>query len=210
MSRNHSSIWLKNPNQATLNIPSFWVLRRPLQIERFLSGSLSSFETNPSPLQRYFVLYVRWVLLKHGVPIAVLRREIESSMPTAVNVGKRTYGFLMEHGYVYFSIVDGSLRNSGGQQLVPVIRHLINSLEQVSCNPNLMVPGGLRFCYHNIQGLHHHQKLVKLKLPHLFKTPLLGKSSKQEKKKVKDRVIEVRNNGSPGITGGLGDREIQG
>ncbi|KAJ4954575.1 hypothetical protein NE237_011358 [Protea cynaroides] len=143
------------------------------------------------------------------------------------NVGKRTYGFLMEHGYVYFSIVDGSLRNPGGrqflehvrdefkkvaksgsrdsisglnsvcleEQLVPVIRHLINSLEQVSQSQS---DGAWRpeILLSQHPGPSPSPEIGQTEVATSIKTPLLGKSSKQEKKKVKDRVIEVRNNGS--------------
>ncbi|TXG53401.1 hypothetical protein EZV62_022570 [Acer yangbiense] len=110
-------------------------------------------------------------------------------------VDKRTYGFLIEDGgYVYFVIVDEGLGSPGvlqflehlreefknaakkgsrgsfsgmnaigmQEQLVPVIRQLITSLENVS------------------------------QIASSTKAPLLGKSSKQEKKKARDHVIAVR------------------
>lgn len=138
-------------------------------------------------------------------------------------MGKRTFGFLMEDGYVYFTIVDESLGHAGvlqllehlrdefkkvarkgsrgslssinsicvQEQLVPVIRRLITTLENVSQGgggwkaetPPLLQaglspsPGGANGQIENASST---------------KAPLLGKSSKQEKKKAKDHVIGMR------------------
>jgi len=138
-------------------------------------------------------------------------------------IGKRTYGFLVEDGYVYFTIVDEGLGNlvvlrflehvrdefrkvarkgSRGfspnmnsvyvqEKLVPVIRNLITSLENVShSGSNWRDETSSTFGIgpspspSNLNG--QIESVVSTK------APLLGKSSKQEKKKVKDHVISMR------------------
>ncbi|KAL5778529.1 hypothetical protein ACOSQ2_009266 [Xanthoceras sorbifolium] len=138
-------------------------------------------------------------------------------------VDKRTYGFLIEDGYVYFVIVDEGLGNPGvlqflehlreefknatkkgsrgsfsglnavgiQEQLVPVIRQLISSLETVSQSRNdwnsqtpLSDNVGLSPSPSNVDG--------QIEAASCTKAPLLGKCSKQEKKKAKDHVIAVR------------------
>ncbi|OIW15369.1 hypothetical protein TanjilG_26742 [Lupinus angustifolius] len=138
-------------------------------------------------------------------------------------VGKRTYGFFMEDGYVYFTIVDEGLGNSvvlrflehvrdefkkiarkGSrgilpnlnsiyvqEKLVPVIRNLITSLENVSHGSSNW-RGETSSSFHvdlspslsNLNG--------QIEGATSTKAPLLGKSSKPEKKKVKDNVIAMR------------------
>lgn len=138
-------------------------------------------------------------------------------------VGKRTYGFLIEDGYVYFMIVDEGLGNPGvlqflehlreefksaarkgsrgsfsgmnsigvQEQLVPVIRQLITTLENVAqsrnnWNAETSLPDnvGLSPSPSNVNG--------QIEVASSTKAPLLGKSSKQDKKKAKDLVIAVR------------------
>ncbi|XVF44842.1 hypothetical protein PTKIN_Ptkin02bG0156500 [Pterospermum kingtungense] len=138
-------------------------------------------------------------------------------------IGKKTLGFLMEDGYVYFTIVDEGLENRGvlqflenmrnefkkvarkgsrgsfsgvtsvgiEEQLVPVIRRLITSLEQVSYGGNDLKDetpssdhAGLTPSSSNANA--------QLEAASSTKAPLLGKSSKQDKKKLKDHVIAVR------------------
>lgn len=138
-------------------------------------------------------------------------------------IAKRTYGFLMEDGYVYFTIVDEGLGNSGvlrflehvrdefknlarkgsrgslsnmnsiyiQEKLVPVIRHLITSLENVSDNSSnwrnetsSSFQVGLSPSPSNLNG--------QIEGASSTKAPLLGKSSKQDKKKAKDHVIAMR------------------
>lgn len=137
--------------------------------------------------------------------------------------GKRSYGFLMEDGYVYFTIVDEGLGNSvvlrflehvrdefrklskkGSrgklpnmnsthiqEKLVPIIRGLITSLENVSHgsgnrrdekSPSFHVD--LSPSPSNLNG--------QIEGASSTKAPLLGRSSKPEKKKVKDHVIAMR------------------
>ncbi|OMO63517.1 hypothetical protein COLO4_32380 [Corchorus olitorius] len=137
-------------------------------------------------------------------------------------IGKRTFGFLIEDGYVYFTIVDEGLENSGvlqflehmrdefksvarkgsrgsfsgmssvgvEEQLVPVIRRLITSLEHVSrggddwkAETNSSEAG---------PSPSPSSTNAQLEAASSTKAPLLGKSSKQEKKKLKDHVIAVR------------------
>lgn len=138
-------------------------------------------------------------------------------------IGKKTFGFLMEDGFVYFTIVDEGLGNPGvlqflehvrdefkkvarkgsrgsfsglnsinvQEQLVPVIRRLVTSLEHVyqsgndwnaetSSSDNM----GLSPSPSNTDG--------QTEIPNSTKAPLLGKSNKQEKKKLKDHVITLR------------------
>ncbi|KAJ4713896.1 Phytolongin Phyl1.1 [Melia azedarach] len=137
--------------------------------------------------------------------------------------GTRTYGFLIEDGYVYFMIADEGIGNRGAlqflehlrdefkkvakrgsrgsfsgmnaigvqEQLVPVIRRLITSLESVSqtkedwkAETPLSDHAGLSPSPNNANG--------QIEVASSTKAPLLGKSSKQEKKKAKDHVISVR------------------
>ncbi|TKY49903.1 VAMP protein [Spatholobus suberectus] len=138
-------------------------------------------------------------------------------------IGKRTFGFFMEDGYVYFAIVDKGLGNSvvlrflkhvrdefkklarkGSrgilqnmnsisfqEKLVPVIRGLVTSLESVSHgSSNWRDESSLSFHVDlspspsNLNG--------QIEGASSTKAPLLGKSNKQEKKKVKDHVIAMR------------------
>ncbi|CAA7396506.1 unnamed protein product [Spirodela intermedia] len=109
----------------------------------------------------------------------------------------RTYGFLMEEGHVYFAICDSILGNtkllrflehlrdgfkrglkSGLQEeLVPVIRRLISSLESVS-----RPAGGVM-----AEGASSSQVSTSTK------APLLGRvgSGKHERKKMQDRAIDI-------------------
>ncbi|KAA8544563.1 hypothetical protein F0562_022578 [Nyssa sinensis] len=139
-------------------------------------------------------------------------------------VGKRTFGFLMEDGYVYFAIVDEHLGNQGilqflehvrdefkkltkkgssrsmsnlnslclQEQLVPVIRRLIASLEHVSQNSNEW-PAETPSPHHAGLSLSAcNDANGQIEIVASTKAPLLGKSSKQEKKKLKDHVIAMR------------------
>ncbi|XP_009366877.1 phytolongin Phyl1.1 [Pyrus x bretschneideri] len=139
-------------------------------------------------------------------------------------VGKRTYGFLIEDAYVYFTIVDDSLGNTGvlqflehlrdefkkvarkgsrgslssvmssvgiQEQLVPVIHRLITSLENVS-------HGGSNWTAEASPSLHAglspspSSANGQIEVANSTKAPLLGKSSKQDKKKAKEHVIAMR------------------
>lgn len=137
-------------------------------------------------------------------------------------MGKRTFGFLMEDGYIYFTIVDESLGNPGvlqflehlrdeykkvakkgsrgslstmntngiQDQLIPIIRRLITSLENVSRGGSdwavetPLLHAGLSPSPSGVNG--------QTEVASSTKAPLLGKSSKQEKKKAKDHVITMR------------------
>ncbi|KAG2710081.1 hypothetical protein I3760_04G008500 [Carya illinoinensis] len=136
---------------------------------------------------------------------------------------KRTFGFFMEDGYVYFTIVDEGLGNSGvlrflervrdefkkvarkgsrgsfsrmssigsQEQLVPIIRRLITALENVSHGGSdwtgetpSSLHVGLSPLPSNVNG--------QIEPGSSTKSPLLGKSSKQDKKKAKDSVVAIR------------------
>ncbi|OIT38509.1 PREDICTED: phytolongin Phyl1.1-like [Nicotiana attenuata] len=129
-------------------------------------------------------------------------------------MAKKTFGFLMEEGYVYFAITDEGLGNvevlrfleqlkdefrkvarkgSGRsmsnlnslcvqEQLVPVIRHLITSLEHVSGWPADTPPQhGGNNANGQIEGSGSSTR-----------APLLAKASRQDKKKMKDHAIAMR------------------
>ncbi|KAJ6877693.1 phytolongin Phyl1.1-like [Populus alba x Populus x berolinensis] len=136
-------------------------------------------------------------------------------------IAKKTFGFFIEDGFVYFTIVDEGLGNPGvlqflehvrdefkkvarkgsrgsfsgmnsiniQEQLVPVIRRLITSLEHVSSNgwagessssDNL----GLSPSPVNANG--------QIEVVSSTKAPLLGKPNKQDKRKSKDHAITIR------------------
>ncbi|KAI3522252.1 hypothetical protein L1887_11746 [Cichorium endivia] len=137
---------------------------------------------------------------------------------------QKTFGFLMEDGYVYFAIIASTLGNPGNleflehlrdefkkvtkkgsnrtisnlnslvlqEQFLPVIRRLIASLEHVTDTTSTPSP------YNN--GLSPSPTSTdnngNLDIGISTKAPLLGKSSKQEKRKTRDHVITVRENGT--------------
>ncbi|XP_058097557.1 phytolongin Phyl1.1-like [Magnolia sinica] len=137
-------------------------------------------------------------------------------------VGQRTYGFLMEDGYVYFTIADEVLGNSGvlrflehvrdgfkkvvkngsrsnlagsnpiclEEQLVPIIRRLISSLENVSRSEpaDWMAERPA----HQLSPSQFNNQMGNSEAAASTKAPLLGKPSKHEKKKMKDRLAETR------------------
>lgn len=138
-------------------------------------------------------------------------------------VGKRTFGFLIEDGYVYFAILDEGLRDRGilqflervrdefkkitrkgsrgslssinsvivQEKLVPVVQHLITSLEQVPQGGDdwpieiaALDQAGLSPSPSNMNGVNEIRSSTK--------APLLGKIGVQEKKKNKDHVLVLR------------------
>ncbi|XP_027148723.1 phytolongin Phyl1.1-like [Coffea eugenioides] len=141
-------------------------------------------------------------------------------------MAKKTFGFFMEDGYVYFAIADegltkigvlkflqhlrdefkkatkkGSTRNLSNlnstclqDQLVPVIRHLIAVLENVSRTGAAEQQLGETPPYHAAEltpsPSNHGPGTSEAGAS--TKAPLLGKSSKQEKKKMKEHVIGIR------------------
>ncbi|KAK9110891.1 hypothetical protein Scep_018410 [Stephania cephalantha] len=141
---------------------------------------------------------------------------------------KRTFGFLMEDGYVYFAIAGEGLGNSGllqflehvrdefnkvskikrsgskgtlsgfnnlnlQEELVPVIRRLISSLENVSrTNDDWM--NKISQSQNAIPS--PSPQPASLETVSSTKAPLLAKPGKQDKKKMKDRVVEIRDYGS--------------
>ncbi|KAK9054288.1 hypothetical protein SSX86_025366 [Deinandra increscens subsp. villosa] len=130
----------------------------------------------------------------------------------------KTFGYLMEDGYVYFAIFDGNLGTSKNldflerlrdvfkkvmkkgskrilsnpnspalqEQLLPVIRRLISSLDHV---PESTIPSP----YNDASSDNNNNGRIDLGVS--TKAPLLGKSSKQEKRKMRDHVVTVRESG---------------
>ncbi|MED6205117.1 hypothetical protein PIB30_015021 [Stylosanthes scabra] len=137
-------------------------------------------------------------------------------------IARRTYGFLMEDGHVYFAIVDQGLGNSHvlrflehvrdeyrklarkgsrgksqnansthiQEKLLPVIHNLITSLESVSHATNWRDRNSSSF--HSNLSPSPSNLNGQIEGASSTKAPLLGKSSKPEKKKIKDHVIAMR------------------
>lgn len=139
---------------------------------------------------------------------------------------KKTFGFLMEAGYVYFAIIDENLGNPRNleflvhvrdefkkvakkgsnrsmsnpnslvlqEKLGPVIRRFIASLEQVTettCSETVPSPYNDGLSPSPTSNDNNGQ----LDIGASTRAPLLGKSSKQDKRKTRDHVIAVRENG---------------
>lgn len=139
-------------------------------------------------------------------------------------MGKRTFGFLIEDGYVYFIIVDDNVGNTGVLQfledfrdeykkvarkgsrgslsnmnsisvqehLIPVIRRLIASLQNVSQAGSSAWTGATPSLHAGLSPSPSSIANGQIEVSSSTKAPLLGKSSKQEKKKAKDHVIGMR------------------
>lgn len=138
-------------------------------------------------------------------------------------MGKRTFGFFMEDGYIYFVILDECFGNPGvllflehlrdefkkaarkggresisslnsisiEEQLVPVIRCLITSLQHVSqSGSNWMADTS---CHAGVSPPSNTSN-SQIEGTSQTKTPLLGKPVKHEKRKSKDDVVLVREN----------------
>ncbi|XVE93628.1 hypothetical protein REPUB_Repub01dG0210400 [Reevesia pubescens] len=138
-------------------------------------------------------------------------------------IDKKTFGFFIEDGYVYFTIVDEVLENHGvlqflehmrnefknvarkssrgsfsgmssigiQEQLVPLIQRLITSLEHVSHSGNNWKAETSSSDHAGLSPSPSNAN-AQLEAASSTKAPLLGRSSKQEKKKLKDHVIAVR------------------
>ncbi|XP_054815949.1 phytolongin Phyl1.1-like [Prosopis cineraria] len=137
-------------------------------------------------------------------------------------IGKRTYGFLMEDGYVYFTIVDESLGNSGVLRFLEHVRDEFRNLAKKDSRGSLsnmnsvyiqekLVPVIRRLITSLESVSDNNSNLRDETLPFQVglspspsnlngqiegasstKAPLLGKSNKQDKKKAKDHVIAMR------------------
>lgn len=139
-------------------------------------------------------------------------------------MGKRTFGFLIEDGYVYFIIVDENVGNYGVLQfledlrdefkkvarkgsrgsfsnansismhehLVPVIRRLITSLQNVSQGVGSAWTGESPLLHAGLSPSPNSSANGQIEVSGSTKAPLLGKSLKQDKKKAKDHVIGMR------------------
>lgn len=137
-------------------------------------------------------------------------------------MGKHTYGFFMDEGFVYFAIICESLGNSEvlrflhklrdefrragkrgstrsvssldslclQEQLFPVVRHLVASLERVSGTGTVWPAensSSLRLTPSQHSNANGH-----IEAGSSTKAPLLGNPGKQEKKKMKDHAIAMR------------------
>eukprot|EP00268_Persea_americana_P043101 TRINITY_DN4321_c0_g1_i1.p1 TRINITY_DN4321_c0_g1~~TRINITY_DN4321_c0_g1_i1.p1 ORF type:complete len:274 (+),score=47.40 TRINITY_DN4321_c0_g1_i1:462-1283(+) len=163
-------------------------------------------------------------------------------------VGRRTFGFLMEDGYVYFAIVDEGLGHSGvlrflkhvrdefkqvarngskgsfsglspiclQEELLPVIRRLIASLENVSRTE--AADGMTERSLHDPKSSQFNNQIGNSDTATSTKAPLLGKPNRYEKKKMKDRSIEAKDtvledhnhNTDRGMTINMGTESNQG
>lgn len=138
-------------------------------------------------------------------------------------MGKKTFGFIIEDGYVYFTIVDENVGNPGvlqflehlrdefknvarkgsrgslssmnsfsvQEQLVPAIRRLITSLENVSQGGSGWT-GETPSPHAGLSPSPNNSANGQNEVSSSTKAPLLGKPSKQEKKKAKDHIIAMR------------------
>ncbi|KAF2290879.1 hypothetical protein GH714_016130 [Hevea brasiliensis] len=138
-------------------------------------------------------------------------------------IGKRTFGFLMEDGYTYFSIVDKGL---GNPAVLKFLEHVRDEFKKVARKGSRGTVSGLSsiniqeqlvpVVHRLIKSLEHvsqHDWNTETSLsdnmgisPSLSdangqievltstKAPLLGKSNKLEKKKSKDHIIVMRDN----------------
>nr|GME02506.1 phytolongin Phyl1.1-like [Ipomoea batatas] len=137
-------------------------------------------------------------------------------------MGKRTFCFLMEDGYVYFAIAEEALGNAGvlrflqnlrhefkkfarrgssrsmsslsslssvQEQLVPVIRNLITSLEHVSGGDTDWPAGGSS---PNRDDVSASDANGQIEGGSSTRAPLLSKSGKYDKKKKKEHAIAMR------------------
>nr|XP_011458250.1 PREDICTED: probable VAMP-like protein At1g33475 isoform X2 [Fragaria vesca subsp. vesca] len=136
--------------------------------------------------------------------------------------GKRTYGFLIEDGYVYLTIVDESLASSGVLQFLEHLRDEFKKLAKKGSRGSLSSMNSVGIQEQLVPVI---QRLItsletvsqagsnwtaetpslhaglspspgtangQIEVASSTKAPLLGKSNKQEKKKAKDHVIAIR------------------
>lgn len=138
-------------------------------------------------------------------------------------MSKKTFGFLMDDGCVYFAIVNESIGNSRvlrflqklrdefrkigkkgtsknvsslnsvclQEQLLPVVSHLVASLEHVS-ETGERWPQSTYLSQGELTPSPGHSANGNFGRGGSTKAPLLGKSSKQDRKHAKDHVIAVR------------------
>lgn len=143
---------------------------------------------------------------------------------------KKSFGFLIEDGYVFFAIFDvsiggvgkleflehfrdefkkvakkGSKRSGSGlkldvvqEKMEPVVRRLIASLDKETnaCRESKSTPSP----YNGSDSNGQNDSVGSTR------APLLGKSSKQEKRKTRDHVISVRENGAADENRKSGDK----
>lgn len=136
-------------------------------------------------------------------------------------MGKKIFGFLMDGGYIYFAIADQGLSKTGvlrflehlrdefkkvtkkgrsmsnldslclQEQLIPVIHHLVASLENVSRAGNQW-PEENPSSFGDLSPSPCNSINSQLEGGASTKAPLLGKSSKQDKRKTKDHIVDLR------------------
>lgn len=136
-------------------------------------------------------------------------------------MGKKIFGFLMDGGYIYFAIADQRLSKTGvlrflehlrdefkkvakrgrsmsnldslclQEQLIPVIHHLVSSLENVSRAGNQW-PEESPSSFGDLSPSPCNSGNGQIEGGASTKAPLLGKSSKQDKRKTKDHIVDLR------------------
>lgn len=136
---------------------------------------------------------------------------------------KKTFGFLMEDGYVYFAIVDSTLGNPGNLDFLQHLRDEFKKVAKKGSNRSFTNPNSLILQEQLVPiicrlaaSLEHVTETTSTPSPYndglspsptsndnngaldngiSTKAPLLGKPSKQDKRKMRDHVITVRENG---------------
>ncbi|KAJ6757781.1 PHYTOLONGIN PHYL1.2 [Salix koriyanagi] len=101
---------------------------------------------------------------------------------------KKTFGFFIEDGFVYFTIVDEGLGNPGVLQFLEHVRDEFKK----SMSPAMV--GLVRVLHLTPYASLHHLLMLngQIEVVNSTKAPLLGKSNKQDKRKSKDHVISIR------------------
>ncbi|KAL3845728.1 hypothetical protein ACJIZ3_003131 [Penstemon smallii] len=112
-------------------------------------------------------------------------------------MNKKTFGFLMDDGYVYFAIVNESLGNSRFLKFLHMLRDEFRKLGKKGATKNVSSLNSLCLQEQLLPVVNHSitPSPSNNANGHIegTKAPLLGKPGKQEKKKVKDHhVIGVR------------------
>ncbi|PWA46331.1 Longin domain-containing protein [Artemisia annua] len=119
---------------------------------------------------------------------------------------KKSFGFLIEDGYVFFAIFDQSV---GGVGKLEFLEHFRDEFKKVAKKGSKRSGSGLKLDVVQEKM----EPVVRRLIASLDKesnacreTPLLGKSSKQEKRKTRDHVISVRENGAADENRKSGDK----
>ncbi|KAJ4829483.1 hypothetical protein Tsubulata_001431 [Turnera subulata] len=121
-------------------------------------------------------------------------------------IGKKTFGFLVEDGFVYFTIVDEGFGNAG---VLRFLEHLRDEFKKVARKGSRGSFSGMNTINVQEQGVNDLNaetsssdnmglspspcnSNVRTEVASSTKAPLLGKSNKQDKKKSKDHIITMR------------------